>query len=104
MVAAQRARDAQMAERMVAAQRDGTVLIAGAGHVRSDRGVPAYLATRAPGTTVATVAFVEVAAAHAAPAAYAERFGVARLPFDFVWFTARADDVDPCARMRRGRD
>jgi len=32
---------------------------------------------------------------------YAARFGAARLPFDYVWFTARADNVDPCARMRQ---
>jgi uncharacterized iron-regulated protein len=101
MVTAQRARDAQMAERMVAAQRDGAVLVTGAGHARRDRGVPAYLAVRAPDAAVASVAFVEVATGRAAPADYTERFGTARLPFDFVWFTTRADEVDPCARFRR---
>jgi uncharacterized iron-regulated protein len=102
MVTAQRGRDAQMAERLIAAGRhDGAVLIAGAGHVRTDRGVPAYLAARAPGTAVASVAFVEVASGRTAAGDYAERFGAARPPFDFVWFTARADDVDPCARFQR---
>ena len=100
MVRAQRARDAQMAERLVAGQRDGAVLIAGTGHVRTDRGVPTYLAMRAPGTAVASVAFVEVAADRTALADYAERFGGRRLPFDYVWFTVRADDVDPCTRFR----
>lgn len=104
MVTAQRARDAQMAERMMAAQRDGAVLIAGAGHVRTDRGVPSYLAARAPGASVASVAFVEVAAGRTAPADYTERFGGGRLPFDYVWFTVRADDVDPCARFRGARE
>ena len=37
MVVAQRARDAHMAERLVAGQRDGAVLIAGAGHARADQ-------------------------------------------------------------------
>jgi uncharacterized iron-regulated protein len=92
-----------MAERLVAGQRDGAVLIAGAGHVRTDRGVPAYLATRVPDASVASVAFVEVASGAVAPADYAGRFGAARLPFDFVWFTARADDADPCARLRGTR-
>jgi uncharacterized iron-regulated protein len=96
MVTAQRARDAQMAERLVGGQRDGAVLIAGAGHVRTDRGVPVYLATRAPGAAVVSVAFVEVATGRTAPADYTERFGGARLPFDYVWFTARADAPDPC--------
>ena len=30
------------------------------------------------------------------PAAYAARFGVEALPFDYVWFTPRVDDLDPC--------
>jgi uncharacterized iron-regulated protein len=100
MVAAQRARDATMADRLLAAVGDGAVLIAGAGHVRTDRGVPIYLTARVPGATVASVAFVEVLTGRTAPTEYAERFGAARLPFDYVWFTSRADDVDHCARFR----
>jgi uncharacterized iron-regulated protein len=100
MVTAQRARDAEMAERLVAGGRDGAVLIAGAGHVRIDRGVPRYVAALAPGATVVSVALVEVADEAAAPADYATRFGATRLPFDYVWFTARADNVDHCARLR----
>jgi uncharacterized iron-regulated protein len=100
MVTAQRARDAQMAERLVAGQRDGAVLIAGAGHVRTDRGVPRALGVLAPDAGVASVAFVEVADGSMAPADYGVRFGAARLPFDYVWFTARADNVDHCAGLR----
>ena len=100
MVVAQRARDAHMAERLVAGQRDGAVLIAGAGHARTDRGVPRVLASLAPDASVVAVAFVEVADAWTAPPDYATRFGAARLPFDFVWFTARVDNADPCARFR----
>ena len=101
MVTAQRARDAEMAGRLVGGQRDGAVLIAGAGHVRTDRGVPHALGTLAPDARVVSVAFVEVADGWTAPADYATRFGTARLPFDYVWFTARADNVDPCARVRQ---
>jgi len=100
MVTAQRARDATMADRLLAAAGDGAVLIAGAGHVRTDRGVPIYLAARAPFVTIASVAFLEVASGRAAATDYAERFGAARLPFDYVWFTSRADEVDQCARFR----
>lgn len=103
MVTAQRVRDAYMADRLLAVQRDGAVLIAGAGHVRTDRGVPVYVTTRAPDVTVASVAFVEVATGREAPADYAERYGVRTLPFDFVWFTPRADDVDPCAKSAPAR-
>ncbi|HEV8586781.1 MAG TPA: ChaN family lipoprotein [Methylomirabilota bacterium] len=99
MVTAQRARDAQMAEQLAAGARDGAVLIAGASHVRTDRGVPRYLAGLAPDARVAAVAFLEVADGRTAPADYAARYGAARLPFDYVWFTPRADNIDPCARF-----
>ena len=43
------ARDARMAASLArGGQRDGAVLIAGAGHVRRDRGVPLHLARQAP--------------------------------------------------------
>jgi len=99
MALAQRARDATMAERMLAAARgDGAVLIAGAGHARTDRGVPAVLAKR--GATSVSVGLVEVEHGRNVAAAYAERWGGA-LPFDYVIFTPRASDEDPCAAFRR---
>ena len=101
MVTAQRARDAQMAEQLVAGQQDGAVLIAGAGHVRTDHGVPQALATLAPQARVTSVAMLEVADGVTAPSEYAAQFGGGRLPFDYVWFTARADNVDQCAELRR---
>lgn len=100
MVTAQRVRDAEMAERLVANQRDGAVLIGGVGHVRIDHGVPQALRRLVPQARVASVAFLEVADDWTAPADYAARFDAPRLPFDFVWFTARADNVDRCARLR----
>jgi uncharacterized iron-regulated protein len=103
MVTAQRVRDAEMAEQLVANQRDGAVLIAGVGHVRTDHGVPVALRRLVPEARVASVAFLEVADDGTAPAAYAARFGAAQLPFDFVWFTARADNVDQCATLRQSR-
>jgi uncharacterized iron-regulated protein len=99
MVDIQWARDARMAEALVRGQRDGVVLIAGAGHVRADRGVPFHLQRRAPGATIVSVAFLEVEATVDAPAGYAARFEGA-LPFDYVWFTPRVDTDDPCARLR----
>ena len=76
------------------------MLIAGGGHVRRDRGVPTHLARHAPGTTVASVALLEVDPDAAAPADYAARFDGA-LPFDYVWFTARGDDTDPCGKLQK---
>lgn len=96
MVAVQVARDAQMADAMAAAgERDGAVLIAGAGHVRTDRGVPTRLAVRRPGESVVALAFVEVRDGQSDPRTYLTR------PVDYAWFTPRVDSVDPCERFRR---
>lgn len=101
MVAAQRLRDAHMAESMVMAAPLGrAVLIAGAEHVRSDRAVPERLRAIAPEDLSLSVALVEVDDELTSPSQYATRFGSERLPFDFVWFTPRLDDSDPCEKFR----
>lgn len=101
MVDTQRSRDGSLAAAMTVSHPNssGAILIAGAGHARTDWGVPAYLRESAPGKTIASVAFLEVDDDHLDAGAYAERFGAAVLPFDLVWFTPRQDDEDPCARM-----
>lgn len=96
MALAQRARDGQMASRMLSTSGP-VVLIAGAGHVRNDRGVPLRLRAASAGRGVVSVAFVEVDARHGTPGEYSARYGATSLPFDFVWFTPRANDDDPCA-------
>ncbi len=94
MALAQHARDAQMARLLVGAgAKDGAVLIAGGGHARLDRAVPYYLARDAPGKTIVSLAFREVRHAEADPKNYLADEG----PFDYVWFTPRGSDEDPCA-------
>ena len=96
------ARDARMAASLArGGQRDGAVLIAGAGHVRRDRGVPVHLAQQAPEASIASVAFVEVEAADPKPGDYGKRFGSEALPFDYVWFTPKVDDADPCEKLKK---
>ena len=86
-VLVQRARDAHMAAALRDAGGDGAILIAGAGHVRRDVGVPRSL----PEDQVASVAWLEARAAMmTAPA----------LAVDYIWFTPRVDDRDPCERFR----
>jgi uncharacterized iron-regulated protein len=98
MILVQRARDAQMAESLVAAgQQDGAVLIAGAGHVRRDYGIPVYLAQRAAGASVTSMAFLEVSQDRLNAPDYAARFRRQTLPFDYIWYTPRVDEDDPCA-------
>jgi uncharacterized iron-regulated protein len=88
IVAAQRARDARMAQTLDAVGGP-VVLIAGAGHVRADRAVPRYLA--APDQALA-IAMVETAAGKSQPADY-DRAG-----FDLLWFTVAGEErPDPCA-------
>jgi hypothetical protein len=75
------------------------VLIAGDGHARNDRGVPAYLRRIEPAARTVSVAFLEVDARRTTPEGYAERLG-GRLPYDYVWFAPAVDDEDPCEKFR----
>jgi len=99
MVLAQRARDATLADGMLKTTRDGAVLIAGAGHVRTDRGVPSYLRARAPEASIAALTALEVRDGWTRPEDYEAAYG-GRLPYDWVWFTPRMGDGDPCASFR----
>ncbi len=90
MFRVQRARDAMMADRLATlAGRAGGVLIAGNGQVRTDRGVPWYLARMQPDASIVSVGMLEVLD------------GIANvptgLPFDYVWFTSRAGGEQRCA-------
>ncbi len=97
MVNIQRARDAQIAQSLMAAAHvDGAVLIAGAGHVRKDYGVPTYLNSKATGQRVISLAFLEVDGTTTEPESYAQQFNGIKLPFDYVWFTPRLKNLDPC--------
>jgi uncharacterized iron-regulated protein len=101
MVTVQRARDAQMAQSLIAAgDPDGAVLVAGAGHVRSDYGIPIYLTANAAGKRVISIAFLEVDNQKPEPNNYALPYANSRLPFDYVWFTPRVDDENPCEKFK----
>lgn len=96
MVRAQRVRDAAFAAtlRRGAEAAEAAVLVAGSGHVRRDYGVPTLLAD---GTSV-VVGFTEVAPGAREPEAYG-----ALDAYDYLWFTARVDEPDPCAKMRASK-
>ncbi len=97
MALAQHARDAQMAKVLASAGvKDGAVLIAGGGHARLDRGVPYYLALEAPGASAASLVFREVRHGDADAQSYVAEEG----PFDYLWFTPRVSDEDPCAGFK----
>jgi len=83
MVEAQRARDARMASVI---RGRSSVLIAGNGHARPDRGVPLYLGDG----DVLSIAFTEVQPGKRSPRDYDPE------SYDYLWFTPRASREDPC--------
>jgi uncharacterized iron-regulated protein len=102
MALAQRARDAQMARVLASLpEPQSAVLIAGAGHVRRDRGVPLHLERFGAEGGVVSLAFLEAHETRQQPDDYAQVYGAAVLPFDLAWFTPRANNDDPCAAFKR---
>ncbi|MGE5517175.1 MAG: ChaN family lipoprotein [Bacteroidota bacterium] len=103
MVSVQRSRDATMAATLAAGLREhgNAVLIAGAGHTRTDHGVPFALKRQSPTARVLALAFIEVKAGETDPAAYGALFDSPRPPFDAVWFTPRAEREDQCEAFKR---
>lgn len=101
MVGVQRARDAQMAQSLIkGATPDGAILIAGAGHVRKDYGVPIYLQAKTPGRQIISVAFVEIDDGQTDPRKYLQLADDLHAPFDYLWFTPRVDNEDPCEKFK----
>ena len=96
LVEAQRARDARLARALSASPNVGGVLIAGNGHARKDRGVPLHL----PADLVA-IGFLEVEPEKSEPRDYFAEGFATPASYDYVWFTARAERLDPCARVKR---
>jgi uncharacterized iron-regulated protein len=103
MAETQLARDAQMARTLVDAAAmsggDGAVLIAGFGHVGNDWAVPFSLRRFDPKSSVASVAILEVPRPGSSEAADFGAQSRAVMPFDYLWYTARLDDLDPCEQF-----
>ena len=97
LVRLQRLKDAFMAREMRQTRTDGevSVLIAGNGHVRKDRGVPMFLNED---DSVLSVALVEVVRDETDPNRYPS-FNASL--YDYVWFTPRVDEIDPCEKFRK---
>ena len=90
MIIAQRLKDAWMAQQMAKTGKSKQFLIAGNGHVRRDRGVGFYL----PKDKALSVAAIEVSQQQTDPTKYSD------LGVDFIFFTPRVDNVDPCEKFR----
>jgi len=97
----QRLRDAVMAHSLSKIRTPLKVFIAGAGHVRKDRGVPLYLANINKGARVLSLGFSEVDADKIHATDYARRWGGKQLPFDYVWFTPQVKRADLCEQFKK---
>lgn len=100
MVSGQRMRDASMALSLINDRSEHKILIAGSGHVRDDYGVPLYLRVHDSHAKIAALGFQEVEDDVNDIHDYAEAWGTAALPFDYVWMTARTQREDPCAGFK----
>lgn len=103
MAAAQRYKDAYMAEAALkAANGHGSaVMFAGNGHVRTDRGVGAELRRMAPDRTVISVTFAEIIVDKTDPQTYGPRDPAGKPATDYVVFANPAERTDPCEAMRK---
>jgi uncharacterized iron-regulated protein len=123
MIAAQRYRDAHLADALLSAEgryhdaprEEGTflrglipppqtaILIAGNGHIRTDRGVPWYLRLRRPTMNVTTHMLIEVEEGKTDPESYVPRDPEGKPAADLLIFTPRAEREDPCEAMRKSK-
>ncbi len=102
MIMVQRATDAHLAKIVLAATpKEGAVLIAGSGHVRKDWAVPSFIKQTLPNASITSIAFFEVDPKHTSPSDYVETVAGLGEPYDFVYFTPKADLVDRCAEMAK---
>lgn len=100
MALVQRYRDAHLARAMLNADtKDGSILIAGNGHVRTDRAAPWYL--RGEQINSSSVMIVE--------ASKDAETALDLIPFDpsnkatadYIWITPAATRTDPCEKLRK---
>jgi uncharacterized iron-regulated protein len=103
---AQRYIDAVLAQSLkdAAGEAGSAFLLAGNGHVRTDRGVPWHLRRLAPGRAVLAVMLLEVEDGKDDPKSYVPRDPAGAPAADYILFTPRQPRPDPCERFRAGAD
>ncbi|MDH3581674.1 MAG: ChaN family lipoprotein [Hyphomicrobiales bacterium] len=98
----QRLRDAVLADSLVAAAGTGAgILIAGNGHIRTDRAVPWYLKRRVADADVVSVMMLEVEAETKVAEDLVPMAPDGKPAVDYVWFTPRAEREDQCEKLRK---
>ncbi len=100
IVNVQRVRDAFLANGLMSPGPQRRFLITGNGHIRRDYGVPFYLRLRGESAgDVVSIGIVEVAEGEESPRQYFSFTGMGSPTLDYVWFTPRVDDLDPCEKF-----
>jgi uncharacterized iron-regulated protein len=95
LVTLQRLKDAYMGRAIrKAGEERPVVLIAGNGHVRKDRGVPFFLDSDKKTVSVAIIEVVRDQMEATSYSAFDPKL------YDYVWFTPRVDEIDPCDKFR----
>lgn len=107
MLLGQQVRDLAMTQAVMASftgttDNDKVVLIAGSGHTRSDYGIPYYLHRETPELKTISLSYMEVSDGEFKPESYVKAWSdtAQQLPFDYVWFTEKADREDQCEKMK----
>ena len=102
MSLAQRYTDRVLAQSLMraAGETGSAFLMAGNGHVRTDRGVPWHLRRLAPGRGVVTVMLLEVEDGKDDPKSYVPRDPAGAPAADYILFTPRQPRPDPCEQLR----
>lgn len=102
MAKVQHFRDALMANQMMSAgERRGAFLIAGNGHVRTDRGVPYFLKRQDPYYLSVSLMLVEVTDGENEPDNLVPKDSSGQPATDFVWFTPKKKRPDPCKKLKK---
>lgn len=99
----QRFRDAWMADVMIQAEAKDkpAVLIAGSGHVRTDRGAPWYLRQREQADNYVSIQLVEVVADIKSIEEIASLDPEGKLAADYIWITPAVIRKDPCEQFSK---
>ena len=97
----QRYVDAVMADQLLSSSAKGAFLIAGSGHIRSDRAVPYYIKKRAKEATSVSLSIVEVIKDKVDADSYVPKDPSFKPAVDYIWFTPRNNREDPCIAFKK---
>lgn len=102
MAKVQRLKDAYMADRMLTTgAKKGAVLIAGNGHVRTDRGVPFYIKKRDAYFLSKSLMFLELPDTTSTLETMIPKTPDGKYAADYVWFTPMVKRPDQCEQLKK---